>query len=112
VSGNIGFWFNNALLNDRMTLAAGWFNDWFTQSQSFSESANIVAAHITGLPIYEDNGRRFIHRCQRSLLRSRKMKPMYHPIMLTPKQFKGFRFEQLWSINNFSLLGDTKTICS
>jgi phosphate-selective porin len=61
VSRGIGIKLSNSVLNDRMTYAVGWFNDWFTQDQSFGESANDVTARITGLPVYSKDGANYLH---------------------------------------------------
>jgi hypothetical protein len=61
VSRGIGVKLSNSVLNDRMTYAVGWFNDWFTQGQSFSESANDVTARVTALPLYSKDGANYLH---------------------------------------------------
>lgn len=61
VSRGIGVKISNSVLNERMTYAVGWFNDWFTQDQSFGESANDVTARITALPVYSKDGARYLH---------------------------------------------------
>jgi len=108
------------LLYDRMTIAAGWFNDRFTQGQSFSESANTFAARITGLPVYEDNGKRLVHlaasvryvEAENGVLRYKgKNESNVSSNYVDTKDFSAsnawnFGLEQLWRINNFSLLGE------
>lgn len=120
VSRNIGVRFNKPILNDRMTLAAGWFNDWFTQGQAFAESANTFAARVTALPIFEDNGTRFVHigasirylEAENGVLRYKgKNESNVSSNYVDTKDFTAsnswnFGFEQLWSIDNFSLLAE------
>jgi len=61
VSRNIGVKLSNSVLNERMTYSVGWFNDWFTQGQSFDESANDFTARVTGLPIFSQGGANYLH---------------------------------------------------
>jgi len=65
---NIGLMFNNAELNERITYAAGFF--WNTSSSNvqgdpqdgFSDSnGSDITIRVTGLPQYEDEGRRLWH---------------------------------------------------
>lgn len=120
VSRNVGFRFNKGLLDDRMTVAAGWFNDWFTQNQSFSESANTFAARVTALPVYEEDGKRFVHlgmsvrylEAEDGVLRYKgKNESNVSSYYVDTKNFPAsdswnLGLEELWSINNFSLLGE------
>jgi len=61
VSRNIGVKLSNSFLNERMTYSVGWFNDWFTQGQSFDESANDFTARVTGLPVFSQGGANYLH---------------------------------------------------
>ncbi len=61
VSRNIGVKLSNSIGNERMTYSLAWFNDWFTQGQSFKESANDFTGRLTGLPIYSKNGANYVH---------------------------------------------------
>jgi hypothetical protein len=61
VSRSIGIKLSNSVLNERMTYSVGWFNDWFTQGQSFSESANDFTGRVTALPIYSQGGANYLH---------------------------------------------------
>lgn len=120
VSRNIGLKFNKTFLNDRITTAVGWFNDWFTQGQNFSESANTFAFRFTALPIYEDQGKRFVHigastryvESENGVLRYKgKNESNVSSYYVDTKDFAAdhswsFGLEQLWSINNFSLLSE------
>ncbi len=117
---NIGFRFNKSFLNDRMTASAGLFNDWFIKGQSFSESANTFAARVTALPLYEENGRRFVHigasvrylEAENGVLRYKgRNESNVSSYYVDTKDFPAsnswnFGFEQLWSVDNFSLLSE------
>ena len=46
---------------DRMTWALAWFNDWLEQDATFAESANDVAARVTGLVSVSEDDRDFLH---------------------------------------------------
>ena len=119
-SRNIGLKLGRTFMNDRMTVAAGWFNDWFTQGQSFSESANTFTARVTALPVFEDNGKRFLHlglstrylEEENGVLRYKgRNESNVSSNYVDTKDFTAshswsFGFEQLWSVNNFSLLGE------
>ena len=61
VTRNIGIKLSNSVFNQRMTYAVGWFNDWFTQGQSFSESANDFTGRVTALPVYSQGGANYLH---------------------------------------------------
>ncbi|MEN9685624.1 MAG: hypothetical protein RLZZ28_1410 [Bacteroidota bacterium] len=60
-SRNTGIKFSNAVLKDRMTWAAGWFNDFLIKNSTVDASVNTVTARITGLPVWENNGRHYLH---------------------------------------------------
>jgi len=56
-SRNVGIVLNGNLASERMTYAAGVFNDWFEADEEFEESATEFAGRVTGLPlIAEDEG--------------------------------------------------------
>lgn len=60
-SRNIGVMYMNYAFHDRVTFAAGWYNNWFVDGQSFKESADTFSARITGLPIFKNDGSEFLH---------------------------------------------------
>jgi len=119
-SRNIGFKLGRTFINDRMTVTAGLYNDWFTQGLNFSESANTFTARLTALPVYEDHGKRFLHlglstrylEEENGVLRYKgKNESNVSSNYVDTKDFPAshswsFGFEQLWSINNFSLMGE------
>ncbi|RDI11907.1 OprO/OprP family phosphate-selective porin [Flavobacterium sp. AG291] len=59
-SRNIGVMYMNYAFDSRMSFAAGWYNNWWVDGQSFKESANTYSARVTGLP-YFANDTNFLH---------------------------------------------------
>ncbi len=117
-SRNIGMIYKHFFLDDRATIAAGWFNSWIDNDYSFSESANTFTARITGLPKWYQDGAQYIHMG----LGVRYVEAQDGVIRLKGKnesnitsnfvdtgnieadsQFN-LSFEQLWSLENFSVL--------
>jgi hypothetical protein len=60
-SRNVGATLGNTVLDQRATWAVGWYNDWWTQGNSWSESGNDFAGRITALPIWSDDGASYLH---------------------------------------------------
>jgi len=60
-SRNFGIVFNNSSINDRITWAAGVFNNWFNDGRSFSESPTVFTGRITGLPYISQDENNLIH---------------------------------------------------
>ena len=60
-SRGTGFKLDRSTFNRRVTWSIGWFNDWFVAGENFSESDNQYTARITGLPVWEDGGRKLVH---------------------------------------------------
>jgi phosphate-selective porin OprO/OprP len=58
---NVGIALNGASFGQRIVWGGGWFNDWFDESQSFSESANQVIGRFTGLPWVSADNSHLIH---------------------------------------------------
>ncbi len=58
---NIGIVINNTLLNERMTLSAGVFNNWYETDRSFSDNPTVIVGRISGLPFISDNESQFLH---------------------------------------------------
>jgi phosphate-selective porin OprO/OprP len=65
---NIGIMFNNTILDDRMTWAAGAFllTGSFSDAGDFNDAltdtfGTALTARVTGLPRYADNGRQLLH---------------------------------------------------
>jgi phosphate-selective porin len=60
-SRNDGVMLGNAVLGQRATWAIGWYNDWWTQGDSWSESGNDFAGRLTALPVWSDDGANYLH---------------------------------------------------
>jgi phosphate-selective porin OprO and OprP len=60
-SRNDGVMLGNAVLGQRATWAIGWYNDWWTQGDSWSESGNDFAGRVTTLPVWSDDGANYLH---------------------------------------------------
>jgi len=113
-SRNTGISLKKYLLKDRMTIAGGWFNDWF----SGGSGANTFTTRITGLPKWELEGKHYMH----SAVSLRYAEAVDGKVRLKGKNetnvgtdyvdTKSFDanhqlnvgVEQLWSMENFSVL--------
>jgi phosphate-selective porin len=60
-SRNVGAQLSNAVFDQRATWAVGWFNDWWTQGQSYAGSGNDFAGRVTALPVWRDDGAAYLH---------------------------------------------------
>jgi phosphate-selective porin len=60
-SRGIGLRLMNSFASDSMSWSVGWFNDWWTQDQSFRDSGNNFAARFTGVPYFADDGSSYLH---------------------------------------------------
>ena len=60
-SRNFGVVVNNSSINDRVTWAAGAFNNWIHDGRSFSESPTVFTGRITGLPFISQDENNLIH---------------------------------------------------
>ena len=58
---NIGIVINNAFLKERMTWAAGVFNNWYEVNRSFSENPTVVSARISALPFLSEDESNILH---------------------------------------------------
>ncbi len=117
-SRNIGIVYRRFLWQDRATLSAGWFNNWFTDNQKFNASANTYTARITALPKYELGGKRFIHlgvgvryvEAENGVIRLKGKNELnigsnYVDTKEMPASHQwNLGVEQLWSLENFSVL--------
>lgn len=61
VSRSIGVKLFGNLHGDRMTWAAGWFNDWLDSGHSFSDNGNDYAARVTRLVSVSPDGLDYLH---------------------------------------------------
>ncbi len=60
-SRNTGIMLYNALLNQRMTVAGGYFHDTDDFGDETSDHEQVFTGRVTGLPLYEDEGRLLVH---------------------------------------------------
>ncbi len=118
VSRNNGIQYRQFLLNNRMTISGGWYNKWPFNGRSFAESPNTFTARITGLPKWEKNGKQFMHtgiavryaEADNNTLRLKgKNESNVSTNYVDTKNFEGTHqwnlgIEQLWSLENFSVL--------
>ncbi len=58
---NFGTVISNAFLKERMTWAAGVFNNWFETDQSFSNNPTVITGRITGLPYISEDESNLLH---------------------------------------------------
>jgi len=58
---NIGLVINNSFLNERMTWAAGVFNNWYEVNRSFSDNPTVLTGRITGLPFISEDESNLLH---------------------------------------------------
>lgn len=61
VTRSIGMQLSGPLAGDRMTWAAGWFNDWIETGASFSDNANDYVGRITGLVTASPDNADYLH---------------------------------------------------
>jgi phosphate-selective porin OprO/OprP len=61
VTRSIGAQISGPLADDRMTWAAGWFNDWLETDASFSDNANDYVARVTRLLRASPDDRDYLH---------------------------------------------------
>jgi phosphate-selective porin len=118
VSRNNGIQYRRFLLKNRMTISGGWYNKWPFNGRSFGESPNTFTARITGLPKWENNGKQFMHSGisvryaeadNNSLRLKGKNESNISSNYVDTKNFTGTHqwnlgIEQLWSLENFSVL--------
>ena len=60
-SRNDGATLGNAVFDQRATWVVGWYNDWWTQGTSWSDSGNDFAGRITVLPVWSEDGANYLH---------------------------------------------------
>jgi phosphate-selective porin OprO and OprP len=60
-SRNDGATLGNAVFDQRATWVVGWYNDWWTQGTSWSDSGNDFAGRITVLPVWSGDGTHYLH---------------------------------------------------
>lgn len=60
-SRNVGVQLGNAVFDERVTWAAGWYNDWWVEGESWSDSGNDFAGRVTAVPVWAEDGRTYLH---------------------------------------------------
>jgi phosphate-selective porin len=112
-SRNAGVVYKHYFMKDRLSAAAGWFND-FIQGQG----NNTFTARVTGLNKWEEKGKQFVHtgfgfryvQAKEGTIRLRgKNQSNVGSNYVDTKDFAAdyqmnFSFEQLWSLENYSML--------
>ena len=58
---NIGIVINSTMINERMTWAAGVFNNWYEVDRSFSDNPTVFTGRITGLPFLSEDESNLLH---------------------------------------------------
>ena len=58
---NIGIVINNTFMKERMTWAAGVFNNWYEVDRSFSDNPTVLTGRITGLPFISEDESNLLH---------------------------------------------------
>jgi phosphate-selective porin len=58
---DVGIKLANSFLDQRATWSVGVFNNWFATDNSFNANGSTISARLSGLPLYNDNGRELIH---------------------------------------------------
>ncbi|WP_443936986.1 OprO/OprP family phosphate-selective porin [Pedobacter sp. MW01-1-1] len=120
VSRNTGVKWGKTIFNERMTLAAGYFNNFLATDTSVSGGANSFTARITGLPLNDEVNNEFVHlgistrylEAQNNTIRYKgKNESNITSNYVDTKNFTGSKqwnvgFETLYNHKNFSLLGE------
>ena len=60
-SRNVGVMLGNTMFDQRGTWAIGAYDNWLTTSTTFHDAGKDVAARVTLLPVWEDDGARYVH---------------------------------------------------
>ncbi len=122
-SRNIGVQWSGSLADQRATLSAGWYNDWWVNGEDFQSSGDDFAMRLTVLPVWSEDGARYLHLAA-SLryygadddeLRFRgKPATNVSDYYVDTYKFHGDHswntgLELLWNVNGLSLLGEYVT---
>ena len=123
VSRNEGVQLSSTMFGQRGTWAVGWFNDWLSKGDSFGDSGNDFAARVTALPVWSEDGARYLHLAagvryyagDDDTLRFRGQ-PASHvsDFFVDTGNMAGDHawntgLEVLWNVGGFSLLGEYVT---
>ncbi|WP_163399255.1 porin [Flavobacterium fluviatile] len=117
-SRNNGLIYRHFFLNNRISASAGAYSSWPTSEKSFSDSDATYTARITALPKWNNEGKEFVHIAigmryvdvKNNIVRLKgknesNISSYYVDTgtLNAPHQFN-LSFEQLWSLDNFSVL--------
>jgi phosphate-selective porin len=61
VTRSIGVQLSGPLAGDRMTWAAGWFNDWLDTDLGFHDNADDYVGRLTALPFVSEDNQNYLH---------------------------------------------------
>jgi len=117
-SRNAGIQWRKFMLQDRMTVSAGWFNPWIADGRSLGDAPNTFTARLTGLPRISQDGKQYMHmaaslryvEADNGQLRLKgKNESNVSSNYVDTRSFTGdhqwnLGIEQLWSLENFSVL--------
>jgi phosphate-selective porin len=117
-SRNNGIIYRHFLMKDRMTISAGVFNQWPGNDKDLDEGATTFTARVTGLPKWENEGKTFMHmgigvryvEAENGVIRLKgknesNISDNYVDTgNMEAKHQWNLNFEQLWSLENFSVL--------
>ena len=60
-SRNVGVEYFNSLAHNRMSVAGGWFNDWWSKGTPYDTSSNHYTTRVTFLPVKSEDGSSYLH---------------------------------------------------
>lgn len=117
-SRNYGFTYHHFFLNNRISASGGLYKDWISSGESFSNSNTTFTARVTGLPKWENDGKQFMHMgvsfryvdTQNGIVRLKNKNESNITSNyvdtgdLAANHQMNLGFEQLWSLQNFSVL--------
>lgn len=105
-------------MNNRLTASGGVYKDWFSSDKSFSKSNTTFTARVTGLPKWQNDGKQFMHMgigvryvdAQDEIIQlkgkneSNISSNYVDTGALNASHQFNLSIEQLWSLDNFSVL--------
>ena len=122
-SRNVGIQLAHVVASQRATLSIGVYNDWLFSDENFHESGTDFAARVTALPVWEQDGARYLHvaasvryyGADRDQLQMRgKPATNVSDFYVDTGKFAGDHswntgLELLWNVDGWSLLGEYVT---
>jgi phosphate-selective porin OprO and OprP len=61
VSREVGVSYAGQMPDQAGTWSIGWHNNWLTENEDWGDSGNDFAARVTWLPLWQEEGRNFVH---------------------------------------------------